>query len=85
MVLLKYMLKTIKTLQDGKFTTKRLIKFDEYKTNDEYGIISAEISEYSAKYEKTYLDYIKAAKIDILRNVNNKFPEFTKSFQLFDS
>jgi hypothetical protein len=43
MVLLKYLLKVIKMLEDGGFNSQRLIKFDEYKTKDHYALIQEEI------------------------------------------
>lgn len=43
-----------------------------------------DIKDYSSKYEKTYIDHIKASDITTIRNVNQRFPEFAKS-QLLDS
>ena len=81
MILLKYLLKVAKMLEDGRFTSQRLIKFDEYKTKDNYLLLHNEIEESSAKYEKTYLDYIKHADVKIIRQVNTKFREFTLGSQ----
>ena len=78
MVLLKYMLKVVKMLQDGRFTSQRLIKFDEYKAKDHFAFVRNEIEESSAKYEKTYLDYIKHADVKTIRKVNAEFKEFTQ-------
>ena len=39
MVLLKYLLKVVKMLQDGRFTSQRLIKFDEYKAKDHFAFV----------------------------------------------
>ena len=50
MVLLKYLLKIAKMLEDGRFTSQRLIQFDEYKTKDNYLLLRNEIEESSAKY-----------------------------------
>lgn len=82
--MLKLLLKIIKTLEDERFTTQRLIQFDEYKTGTQYELLLEEIKDYSSKYEKTYIDHIKASDITTIRNVNQKFPEFAKS-QLLDS
>ena len=65
-------------LQDGRFTSQRLIKFDEYKAKDHYSFVRNEIEESTAKYEKTYLDYIKHADVKIIRQVNANFKEFTQ-------
>jgi hypothetical protein len=43
MVLLKYLLKVAKQLQDGRFTSQRLIRFDEYKVKDDYSLLHNEI------------------------------------------
>ena len=85
MVLLKYLLKVSKMLQDGRFTSQRLIKFDEYKTKEPYAFVHNEIEESSAKYEKTYLDYIKSADVKTIRNVNGRFREFTLGSQPLNS
>lgn len=37
-------------------------------------MIQHEIHDFLAKYEKTYLDYIKVADIKYIRIVNGKFP-----------
>lgn len=85
MVLLKYLLKVAKMLEDGRFNSQRLIQFDEYKTKDNYLLLHNEIEESSAKYEKTYLDYIKHADVKTIRQVNNKFKEFTLGSQPLSS
>ena len=36
LVLLKYLLKTIKTLEDGRYRSQRFVRFDEYKTSEEF-------------------------------------------------
>jgi hypothetical protein len=43
MILLKYLLKVAKMLEDGRFTSQRLIQFDEYKTKDNYLLLHNEI------------------------------------------
>ena len=81
MVLLKYLLKVIKLVQHSRFTSQRLINFDEYKSKDHFGLVRNEIEESSAKYEKTYLDYIKHADVKTIRQVNARFKEFTQGSQ----
>ena len=77
MVLLKYLLKLGKMLEEGRFNSMRLVRFDEYKAKDHYSLIHREIEESSAKYEKIYLDYIKYADVKVIREVNHRFREFT--------
>lgn len=50
MVLLEYLLKLIKTLEDGRLNSRRLLKFDEFKTTDTYNLLQREINDYSASY-----------------------------------
>jgi hypothetical protein len=48
-------------------------------------LVLEDIIDCSAKYEKTYLDQVKATDIHTIRNVNSMFPEFTRTSQLLDS
>jgi hypothetical protein len=50
MVLLEYLLKLIKTLEDGRLNSRRLLKFDEFKTTDTYNQLQREINDYSTSY-----------------------------------
>lgn len=73
MVLLKYLLKQVRTLADGGLNSQRLVRFDEYKVKEHFTLLQEEIQESSVKYEKTYLDYVKHTDVKTIRNVNAKF------------
>lgn len=77
MVLLEYLLKLIKTLEDGRFNSRRLLKFDEFKTTEAYNLMQRQINDYAASYEKAYLDFIKNTDVKTIRLVNQRFKEFT--------
>jgi hypothetical protein len=68
------LLKTAKALEDGRFGAEKLPNFDQYKASEEYARLSMEIRDCAVKYEKTYLDYIRATDIHTIRSVNSLFP-----------
>lgn len=73
MVLLKYLLKQVRTLADGRLHSQRLTRFDEYKAKEHFTLLQEEIQESAVKYEKTYLDYVKHTDVKTIRSVNGKF------------
>jgi hypothetical protein len=85
MVLLKYLLKQARQLADGQFNSQRLIRFDEYKAKEHFTLLQDEIQESAAKYEKTYLDYVKHTDVKTIRAVNLKFKELTNHTQPLNS
>ena len=55
--------------------------FDQFKTTPQYALIHQDITDSLAKYEKDYLDLVKATDIQTIRNINTLFPELTRNSQ----
>ena len=74
-IVFKHLLKLIKQLADPKTNYFRLPHWDAFKQSAKAKNLFATCQEYCQKYEREYLNHLKEADINLIKEVNQKFSE----------
>jgi hypothetical protein len=81
LLLFKHVLKVIKQLADNKNNWFGFTNWDSFRKNPKYDNTYKTLREYCEKYEKEYLVFLKKAEINVIKEVNQKLPEFATNEQ----
>ena len=79
LTIFKHLLKLIKQLADPRHNWFGLINWDQYRKTQKYVSTIRTLRDYCEKYEREYLIFLKRADINVIKEVNQKLPEFTSS------
>lgn len=77
LILYKHLLKLIKLLADDQNNWFHLKNWDNFKESKKYYSTNLTMKEYSARYEKEYLSFLKKTDIAIVRDINTDFPDIS--------
>lgn len=79
LVLYKHLLKLIKLLADDQQNWFHLKNWDNFKESKKYYSTHLTMKEYSARYEKEYLAFLKKVDLTVVRDINKDLADLSST------
>jgi hypothetical protein len=79
LILYKHLQKLIKLLADNKANWFKLKNWDHFKESKKYYTTHLTMKEYSVRYEKEYLTFLKKIELNVVRDVNKDLSELSST------